>query len=70
LFLLLLTASLSAQTTPRSQTALGAGLDGLFKQVKENAIIEVLSWYWWYEGRNDLKGAARTIERLKRILNT
>jgi aminoglycoside phosphotransferase (APT) family kinase protein len=46
------------------------GDDGLFNQVKEWAIIEVLNWYWWYEARKDSKGEARTVERLKRILNT
>jgi aminoglycoside phosphotransferase (APT) family kinase protein len=43
--------------------------DSLFNQVKENAILEVLNWYWWYEARKDPKGTARTLERLKRILN-
>ena len=46
------------------------GDDNLFKQVKENAILEVLNWYWWYEHRKDLKGAGRTVERLKRMLST
>jgi hypothetical protein len=38
-------------------------------QVKENAILEVLKWYWWYETRKDPKGEPRTVERLKRILS-
>jgi aminoglycoside 2''-phosphotransferase len=46
----------------------GAG-DGLFEQVKENAIIEVLNWLWFYEARQDREGIARTVERLRRSLN-
>ena len=47
----------------------GAG-DTLFNQIKENAIIEVMNWFWFYEHTNDPEGAARTITRLKNILNT
>jgi aminoglycoside 2''-phosphotransferase len=43
--------------------------DGLFGQIKANAIVEVLNWLWFYEARPDPKGVARTIRRLKAILN-
>ena len=43
--------------------------DSLFHQVKENAIIEVLNWFWFYEMRKDREGMARTIERLRTALD-
>ena len=46
------------------------GDDALFNQVKENAILEVINWYWCFENRNDRKGMTRTIKRLKRILSS
>jgi aminoglycoside 2''-phosphotransferase len=47
----------------------GAG-DDLFEQVKENAVIEALNWLWFYEARQDRQGIARTVERLRRSLDT
>jgi aminoglycoside phosphotransferase (APT) family kinase protein len=46
------------------------GDDGLFKQVKANAIIEVINWYWYYELKEDSEGVARAVRRLKSVLNS
>ena len=46
------------------------GDDALFNQVKENAILEVINWYWCFENRNDRKGMTRTMKRLKRLLSS
>jgi aminoglycoside 2''-phosphotransferase len=43
--------------------------NGMFTQVKENAIIEVMNWFWFYEHTNDPRGMAATIKRLKIALN-
>lgn len=45
------------------------GADGLFDQVKANAIIEVMNWLWFYEAREDSTGIARAVERLKATLS-
>jgi aminoglycoside phosphotransferase (APT) family kinase protein len=46
----------------------GAKNDDLFFQIKENAIIEVINWFWFYEKNNRPKSTARIIRKLKRIL--
>jgi aminoglycoside phosphotransferase (APT) family kinase protein len=46
------------------------GDDLLFHQVKEDAILEVMNWYWCYEHRKDHIGMTRSIKRLKRLLSS
>jgi len=48
--------------------AYGGG-DGLFRQVKEMAIIEVENWMWFSLQEKDQMWLARTVRRLKRILS-
>ncbi|MFA6106160.1 MAG: aminoglycoside phosphotransferase family protein [Patescibacteria group bacterium] len=43
------------------------GNDLLF-QIKENAIIDVMNWFWSYHKEKNQKGMARMIGKLKRIL--
>ena len=43
--------------------------DSLFNQIKANAIIEVLNWFWFHENRKDRDGMVRAMTRLKSILN-
>ena len=40
----------------------------MFAQVKQNAIIEVMNWFWFYEARKDATGIARAVDRLKAAL--
>lgn len=40
----------------------------LFSQIKENAIIDVMNWFWWYEKNNDDRGIDSSIRKLKRWL--
>ncbi len=49
-------------------TYYGAKNDDLFNQIKENYIIDVMNWFWWYEKNHQPKGMARIIKRLKRLL--
>lgn len=46
----------------------GAKNDDLFFQIKENAIIEVMNWFWFYKEKKLTKDMARIIKKLKRIL--
>ena len=46
------------------------GDDGLFEQVKANAILDVMNWFWFYEAREDSAGVARSVEKLKSVLDS
>jgi len=46
----------------------GSDNDDLFFQIKENAITDVLNWYWTYYIEKNSKGMDRIIKKLKRIL--
>lgn len=43
--------------------------EALFRQVKENTVIEVLNWLWFHQMRNDAAGLKSTIDRLRHMLN-
>ncbi|MDO8592953.1 MAG: aminoglycoside phosphotransferase family protein [bacterium] len=42
--------------------------DDLFIQIKENAIIEVMNWFWFYKEKQLTKGLARIVKKLKKVL--
>lgn len=46
----------------------GAKGDDLFFQIKENAIIDVMNWFWTYYKEKRPKCMARMIKKLKKIL--
>lgn len=47
----------------------GAKDDKLFFQIKENSIIEVMNWFWFYRMHNDRGGLSGVIKKLKRMLS-
>lgn len=47
----------------------GTKNDRLFLQIKENSIIDVMNWFWFYKKNNDRNGASRILKRIKGILN-
>ncbi len=49
-------------------TYYGAKNDDLFYQIKENYIIDVMNWFWWYEENQQPEGVTRIIKKLKQIL--
>lgn len=46
----------------------GAKGDDLFFQIKENAIVDIMNWFWSYYKENNPQGVARMIKKLKKIL--
>lgn len=46
----------------------GATGDDLFYQIKENAIIDVMNWFWSYYKESNQKGVEKMIKKLKNIL--
>ena len=46
----------------------GAKGDDLFFQIKENAIIDTMNWFWSYYKENNSKGVVKMIKKLKNIL--
>jgi len=46
----------------------GAKGDDLFFQIKENAIIDTMNWFWSYYKESNSKGVAGMIKKLKKIL--
>ena len=46
----------------------GTNGDNLFYQIKENAIIDVMNWFWTFYKEKKSKGIARMIKKLKKIL--
>lgn len=46
----------------------GSKNNDLFIQIKENAIIEVINWFWFYKEKKQTKNMARIIKKLKKIL--
>jgi aminoglycoside 2''-phosphotransferase len=53
----------------RSILAWYGGDEALFRQVKENVVIEVLNWLWFYRMREDPAGVRTTVRRLRHMLN-
>ena len=47
-------------------TYYGAKNDDLFQQIKENAIIDTMNWFWWYEKNNQPEGMTRIIKKIKK----
>ena len=45
----------------------GVNNDNLFSQIKENAIIDVINWFWFYKKTNNPNGVIRIVKKLKRI---
>lgn len=46
----------------------GAKDDSLFIQIKENAIIDVMNWFWFYKKTDNAKGVNRIVKKMKTIL--
>ena len=42
--------------------------DKLFYQVKDNAVIDIMNWFWFYKMHNNFKGVSKIIKKLKVFL--
>lgn len=46
----------------------GVKNDSLFIQIKENAIIDLMNWFWFYKKTGNPKGVNRIVKKMKMIL--
>ncbi|HWW38689.1 aminoglycoside phosphotransferase family protein [Pedobacter sp.] len=48
----------------------GTKNNGLFNQIKANAIVDVMNWFWFYKKTGNPKGVSRVVTKIKTILRS